>query len=208
MQARVRMLYLMHLSNTLGWMLLNTSNKSECAMGYSTMYGDTAGAFAPFGNVYKTDIYGMAEWRNQRDEVIPQSIINKAPTAELAPGQLDTDNLPPYEILDRILRLHIEDKMGLDQILNIFANTPAVDPIDPELVGEVLRKVSQSEYKRRQEPLAPNLGSVDMTTNRAWPLTNGFTDRNRGLSERDPATDLIDRLKNSGRPDGWGFMAN
>ena len=208
MQARMRMIYLMHLSNTFGWMLLNTGNKSEVATGFSTLYGDTAGAFAPFGNVYKTDIYGLAYWRNQQNAVIPSSILTKAPSAELYPGQRDSDNLPPYEVLDRILRLHIEDRMGLDQILDIIANTPGGDPVDPGIVGEVLRRVSQSEFKRRQEPLAPNIGSVGMSTRRAWPQTNGFVDRSHGLSEPFDAAELLNRLRDWQRPDGWGFMAN
>ncbi|MCL2137066.1 MAG: NAD(+) synthase [Coriobacteriia bacterium] len=208
MQARMRMLYLMHLSNTFGWMLLNTSNKSEGATGFSTLYGDTAGAYAPFGNVYKTDIYGMANWRNSRQAVIPQAILEKAPTAELYAGQLDTDSLPPYEVLDRILRLHIEDRMGLDQILDIVANTPGGDPIEEELVADVLKRVARAEFKRRVEPIAPNIGSMDMNNRRSWPVTNGFVDRNRNIKSSFQISDLINTLRDWQRPEDWGYLAN
>ncbi|MCL2632473.1 MAG: hypothetical protein FWD45_05260, partial [Coriobacteriia bacterium] len=173
-----------------------------------TLYGDTAGAFAPFGSVYKTDLYGMAQWRNQRDHVIPAEILAKPPTAELYSGQLDSDTMPPYEILDRILRLHIEDNMGLDQILDIIINTPGVDPIEPEIIGEVLRQVNRSEFKRRQGPISPSIGSVNMNTSRAWPITNGFVDRSRGLSSFNQSSDLMNRLRDWKRPDDWGFLSN
>jgi len=210
MQARVRMIYLMHLSNTFNWMLLNTGNKSEAATGFSTLYGDTAGAYAPFGNVYKTDLYELARWRNQLRQapVIPQAIIDKPPSAELYPGQVDTDSLPPYEVLDRVLRLHIEDRMGLDQILDIIANTPGGDPIAPELVSEILLRVSRSEFKRHMEPLAPNIGSVDMGSQRAWPMTNGFVDRRHRFGDYGDSVDLMNTLRDWERPDGWGFLAN
>jgi NAD+ synthase (glutamine-hydrolysing) len=208
LQARMRMVYLMHLSNSFDWLLLNTGNKSEAAMGFSTLYGDTAGAYAPFGNVYKTDLYDLARWRNQRSPSIPEAILAKPPTAELYPGQRDTDSLPPYEVLDRILRLHIEDGMGFDEILDIIANTPGGDPIAAELVGQVLRQVARSEFKRQNEPPAPNLGGIDMAGQRGWPLTNGFTDRNRGLSEPLDTEKLMETLKSMKPPEGWGFMEN
>ncbi|MCL2151283.1 MAG: NAD(+) synthase [Coriobacteriia bacterium] len=208
LQARLRMVYLMHLSNTLGWLPLNTNNKSEAATGYSTLYGDSAGAFAPFGNIYKTDVYGLARWRNQQSAVIPESILNKPPSAELFAGQLDTDSLPPYDVLDHILRLHIEDGLGIDQIIDIIDNSPAGDPVAPELIADVLQRVSKSEFKRRQEPIAPNLGSVDITNFRSWPLTNGFQDRNRGLNEATDIERYLEMVQDWNRPEGWGFLAN
>ncbi|MDR2957355.1 MAG: NAD(+) synthase [Coriobacteriales bacterium] len=208
LQARLRMVYLMHLSNTFDWMVINTSNKSERAMGYSTLYGDTAGAFAPFGNVYKTDIYGLAQWRNQAGAVIPSSVIDRPPSAELSAGQLDTDDLPPYEVLDRILRLHIEDRMGLDQICDIIANTPGGDPVDRELCWNILEQVKRSEYKRQQEPLSPSLGGTDITSGRAWPITNGFVDHYRGINDALDTTDLMGMLRDWERPEGWGWLDN
>ena len=208
LQARMRMVYLMHLSNSYGWLLLNTGNKSETATGFSTLYGDTAGAYAPFGNVYKTEIYELARWRNQQGAVIPEAIMVKPPSAELYAGQLDTDSLPPYEVLDRILRLHIEDRMGVDQIVDIVANTPQGDPVDPELVERVLLLVRQSEFKRRQEPMAPRIGNVDMTTMRNWPVTNGFIDHFRNIKDPMATDELLRLLRSWRRPDGWGFMAN
>ena len=208
LQARMRMVYLMHLSNSFDWLVLNTTNKSEAAMGYSTLYGDTAGAFSPFGNTYKTEVYELARWRNQRQAVIPLSILEKAPSGELYAGQLDTDRLPPYEVLDRILRLHIEDRMGIDEIIDIVQNTPAGDPIAASLVSQVLAQVSRSEFKRRQEPLAPSIGSVDMNRQRAWPVTNGFIDQYRDIQGSLETLDLMNMLQDWERPEGWGFLAN
>ncbi|MDR0308874.1 MAG: NAD(+) synthase, partial [Coriobacteriales bacterium] len=161
-QARIRMIHLMQLANTHGWLLLNTTNKSEAAVGYSTLYGDTAGSYAPLGNIYKTDVYGLAEWRNTKQKVIPAAILTKAPSAELFAGQLDQDTLPPYEVLDRILKLHIEENMGIDQIIDATSSGHLLDPIDPEIIADVLHRVRVSEFKRRQEPLSPTLGPVDM----------------------------------------------
>jgi NAD+ synthetase len=178
LQARIRANYLMHLSNTYGWMLLNTGNKSEAAMGYSTLYGDTCGAFAPLGNVYKGDVYELAAWRNQQgSQLIPQNIIDKEPSAELYDGQRDVDSLPPYDILDKILRLHIEDEMSLHEIVEYLANDIAEPTLDGELVASVLNTVRAAEYKRRQEPLAPDLSLCEMNTERDWPYTNGLVER-------------------------------
>ncbi|MDR0350361.1 MAG: NAD(+) synthase, partial [Coriobacteriales bacterium] len=208
-QARIRTVYLMHLSNTFGWLLLNTGNKSEAAMGFSTLYGDTAGALAPLGNVYKTDVYGLARWRNERTRVIPEATLVKAPSAELYDGQTDQDSLPPYELLDRVLRLHIEEGFGIQRILEHLRHEPDVEGLSEGLVAKVLQGVQAAEYKRRQEPLAPSLGNVDMRDDRSWPLTNGFIDH--GHSQPDSAFDLeayLGMMNDWKRPEGWGFLAN
>jgi NAD+ synthase (glutamine-hydrolysing) len=207
LQARLRTLILMHLSNSYGWLVLNTGNKSEAAMGYSTLYGDTAGAFAPLGNLYKTDVYGIAAWLNEKELRIPQAIIDKAPSAELREGQLDTDSLPPYDVLDRILKLHIEENLGVDQILECAHQHAGEAPLDSELIESVLARVKKAEFKRRQEPLAPILGGVDMCKERWWPLTNGFNDRDRHLFERSEMYDYLSTIFLDRGPSGvdlWG----
>ena len=191
LQARLRMLILMYLANSNGWLLLNTGNKSEIAVGYSTLYGDAAGAFAPLGNLYKTDIYGLVDWRNNQQAVFPQSIVDKEPSAELREGQKDSDSLPPYEVLDRILRLHIEDDFGIDQILELARQETTQPLLDTELVSKVLEMVRKAEHKRRQMPLAPLLGTVDLCEERNWPLTCGFSDHDRHLT---PYSDIFDYL--------------
>ncbi|NLG10495.1 MAG: NAD(+) synthase [Coriobacteriaceae bacterium] len=208
LQARMRMTYLMHLSNSFGWLLINTGNKSEAAMGFSTLYGDTAGAFAPLGNIYKTDVYGLASWRNQQKSIIPQTTLAKAPSAELYPGQLDSDTLPEYELLDQILRLHIEDGLGVDQIMEYSGRQPEGRALDSTVVSEVLSSVRKAEYKRRQEPLAPTLGSEDMGDDRNWPLTNGFIDHDRNLSRSDDLLAYMGLIYRWDIPGGWDISAN
>jgi NAD+ synthase (glutamine-hydrolysing) len=151
LQARIRTIYLMHLANTFGWLLLNTGNKSEAAMGFSTLYGDTSGAIAPLGNLYKGDVYGLAAWRNQQKQVIPADILQKAPSAELYDGQRDQDTLPPYDILDRILRLHIEDGLGVDQILEYSQREPEGAALDAALVVRV-RSAPLPDLQGRDAP--------------------------------------------------------
>ncbi|MDR1015583.1 MAG: NAD(+) synthase [Coriobacteriales bacterium] len=207
-QARIRAVHLMQLSNTFGWLLLNTGNKSEAAMGFSTLYGDTAGALAPLGNTYKTDVYGLAHWRNGRSPVIPVEILEKAPSAELYEGQKDQDSLPPYEVLDRILGLHIEDGLGVDQILEYSRQVPDGTALTEDLVATVLDTVRRAEFKRRQEPLAPVLGTLDMGIDRDWPITNGFTDHSRGLVPDGRPEEYLEMVRGWKRPEGWGFLAN
>lgn len=144
LQARIRGVLLMAVSNKFGNILLNTSNKSECAVGYSTLYGDMNGGLAVIGDVYKTDIYRLAEYMNRDGEVIPQAIIDKAPSAELRPGQKDQDSLPEYPILDSILRLYIEGRKSPDEII--------AQGHDEATVLRVLRMVNTTEYKRHQTP--------------------------------------------------------
>jgi NAD+ synthetase len=208
LQARLRTIILMHYSNTYDWLLLNTGNKSEAAMGYSTLYGDTAGAFAPLGNIYKTDVYGLANWRNDQGVVIDQSILDKAPSAELYPGQLDSDNIPPYDVLDYILRLHIEDNAGVDEIVEYLANDSGTPEIDVKTIIDTLNQVRSSEFKRRQEPLAPQLGGLDVTGERHWPITNGFEDHYRELVAPSEIINYLKNIYRDSKLNGNDFLDN
>jgi NAD+ synthase (glutamine-hydrolysing) len=144
MQARIRGILLMALSNKLGHILLNTSNKSEVAVGYSTLYGDMCGGLSPLGDVYKMRVYALARYINRNGEVIPESILAKAPSAELRPGQKDSDSLPEYSLLDEILTLYIEEKKGRDEIKS--------QGYEAQVVDRVLNLVNRNEYKRYQSP--------------------------------------------------------
>ena len=141
-QARIRGNILMAWSNRTGAMVLSTGNKSEMAVGYCTLYGDMAGGLALLGDVYKTMVYRVAHWLNREREVIPDSTITKAPSAELRPNQTDQDTLPPYDVLDEILKLYIEEWQEVDQI--------AAAGFDRELVARILKMVDGAEFKRRQ----------------------------------------------------------
>lgn len=149
LQARIRANILFYLSNKYGWLVLSTSNKSESAVGYTTIYGDMAGGFAPIKDLYKTWVYKLARYRNSIKPDIPERVLLKPPTAELRPNQTDQDTLPPYELLDQVLELHIEEGMGLEDIVALG--------FDRELVKKVLRMVRRAEYKRRQAPIGPKL---------------------------------------------------
>jgi len=207
-QNRIRMTCLMYLSNCFNWMMINTSNKSELAMGYSTLYGDSAGALAPLGNIYKTDVYGLANWRNEQSLVIPQNTLTKAPSAELYEGQTDEDTLPPYALLDVVLRLHIEEALGVDHILHCISHDPEAEGITSELVEQILGAVKNAEYKRRHRPVAPTLGYIDMNLERGWPLSNAFSDRKRGIILNESLMDYLGMIKNWKLPGGWDFLAN
>ena len=151
LQARLRALIIMGVANARGAMALATGNKSELAQGYCTLYGDMAGGYAPLGDLYKTEVYEIAELVNREagQQVIPRSTIDKAPSAELAPEQKDEDTLPPYEILDPILFAHIEKGMGSDEIV--------ASGYDESLVDEVLARLVRNEHKRWQMPPAPRV---------------------------------------------------
>lgn len=153
-QSRSRGLVLMAISNKLGAAVLTTGNKSECAVGYCTLYGDTCGAFAPICDLYKTQVYSMCRHINATAgrEIIPQNTIDKAPSAELRPDQKDEDSLPPYDLLDAILRLHIEEFKSASDIV--------AAGFQKEVVEEVLKKVAGSEYKRSQYPLGTKISTV------------------------------------------------
>jgi len=144
LQARIRGVLLMAVSNKFGNILLNTSNKSECAVGYSTIYGDMNGGLSVIADLYKTEVYELARWINRDEEVIPESIITKAPSAELRDNQKDSDSLPDYEILDRILTQYIENSKGPAEIIAMGHSE--------ELVSRILRLVNLNEYKRYQTP--------------------------------------------------------
>jgi NAD+ synthetase len=141
-QSRIRGLYLMAISNKFNYMLLTTGNKSEMAVGYATLYGDMSGALAVIGDVYKTDVYRLAEFINREEEIIPKQIIDKEPSAELRPNQKDQDSLPPYEILDKILQMYLEEYKELNEITEELK--------DEATVRKVLRLVDMNEFKRKQ----------------------------------------------------------
>ena len=166
LQARIRGNLLMALSNKFGWLVLTTGNKSEMAVGYSTLYGDSAGGFAVIKDCPKTLVYELARHRNAIDEVIPQSIIDRAPSAELRPGQLDADSLPPYEVLDPILQGYIEDDLGREAlILHGYAE---------EDVDRVIALVDRAEYKRRQAPPGIKISTKAFGRDRRVPITNRY----------------------------------
>ncbi|MEK7224095.1 MAG: NAD(+) synthase, partial [Bacteroidota bacterium] len=141
-QARVRGNLLMAIANKFGYILLNTSNKSELATGYGTLYGDMAGGLGVLGDCYKMQVYALAKYINRNKEIIPANIITRPPSAELRPGQKDTDSLPEYAILDRILYQYIERKQGPKEI--------KAQGFDAALVDRILKMVNISEYKRNQ----------------------------------------------------------
>lgn len=161
-QARIRGTLLMALSNKLGNILLNTSNKSETAVGYGTLYGDMSGGLSVLGDVFKTDVYRMAEYLNREKEVIPVNIISKPPSAELRPDQKDSDSLPPYEELDQILEAYIEKQLPLEKVTEMG--------YEPGLVNRIIRMVNQNEYKRYQTPPILRVSSKAFGVGRRLPL--------------------------------------
>ncbi len=168
LQSRLRGLILMTRSNATGAMVISTGNKSEMAMGYATMYGDMCGGYNPLKDIYKTEVYKLCDWLNsaRASQPIPQSIIDKAPTAELRPNQKDEDSLPPYKVLDRILEQLIEEDKSPADIIKAGANA--------ETVYDVARMLKLSEYKRQQSPPGPKISSRDLTKDRRYPIANGF----------------------------------
>jgi NAD+ synthase (glutamine-hydrolysing) len=167
-QARIRGNYLMALSNKFGSLVLATGNKSEMAVGYSTLYGDLAGGFAPLLDVPKTLVYELARWRNKQTDPppIPDRVMEKAPTAELRPEQLDTDSLPPYEVLDPILEDYVEEDRSPEEIIEAGA--------DPDLVRKVVDMVDRAEYKRRQAPPGVKITPKAFGRDRRIPITNRY----------------------------------
>lgn len=142
LQARLRAVLLMAMSNKFGYILLNTSNKSECAVGYGTLYGDMCGGISVLGDLYKTEVFEMSRWINRKTEIIPWNTINKPPSAELRPNQKDCDSLPEYDILDKILFEHIENRKVLNELVQMG--------FDKKIVSRVLHLVNINEYKRNQ----------------------------------------------------------
>ena len=165
-QSRCRGMLLMAISNKQGRMVLATGNKSEYAVGYATLYGDMAGGFAPLKDCTKTRVYRLARYRNTISPVIPQRVIERSPTAELRPGQLDSDSLPPYEVLDEVLDALMFEDLSVEHI--------AGRGIDPGVVRQVLDRVRLSEYKRRQAP--PGVRVTQRAFGRDWryPIISGY----------------------------------
>jgi NAD+ synthase (glutamine-hydrolysing) len=167
-QARVRGTLLMALSNKLGWLVLTTGNKSEMGVGYCTLYGDMAGGFAVIKDVPKTTVYALARYRNARDArpVVPESVLTRAPSAELRPDQTDQDTLPPYEVLDPILQAYVEEDLAIPDIVALG--------FDEATVRRVVEMVDRNEYKRRQAP--PGVKITPRAFGRDWrlPIVNSF----------------------------------
>jgi NAD+ synthase (glutamine-hydrolysing) len=166
LQARTRGTLLMALSNKFGWLLVATGNKSELSVGYATLYGDMAGGFALLKDVFKTDVFRLARHLNERAgrELVPQSTIDRAPSAELREDQLDEDSLPPYAELDRVLEAYVEDDRSLDEL--------GADGIDPDLVARAVALIDRAEYKRRQAPPGVRLRPKAFGRDRRTPITN------------------------------------
>ncbi|HWV19433.1 MAG TPA: NAD+ synthase [Devosia sp.] len=176
-QSRMRGVVLMAVSNKLGSMLLTTGNKSEMGVGYATIYGDMNGGYNPLKDMFKMEVYALADWRNKHmpgdclgpsGEVIPRSIIDKAPSAELRPNQTDQDSLPPYPVLDDILRSIVEEEMSLGDVV--------ARGHDPALVKRIERLLNIAEYKRRQSAPGPKLTPRAFGLGRKYPITNGYKD--------------------------------
>ena len=178
-QSRLRGLLLMALSNRYGYMVLATGNKSEYAVGYSTLYGDMCGGYAPIKDVWKTDVFKLCNWRNEnysdlfkgpKGKVIPTNIINKAPTAELRDNQKDTDSLPEYNILDEILKGLVEDEISVEKIVS--------KGFDRKVVEKTAQLLARSEYKRFQAAPGPKVTNKAFGRDRRFPLTSGFRNWN------------------------------
>ena len=168
LQARIRGNLVMALSNKFGWLVLTTGNKSEMSVGYATLYGDMAGGFAVIKDVFKLLVYRLVRWRNQQEgrELIPASVLDRPPSAELRPDQLDEDSLPPYETLDRILEGYVEHDEGVDALV--------AQGLPEETVQEVIRLVDRAEYKRRQAPPGIRVSTKAFGRDRRLPITNRF----------------------------------
>ncbi|RUA06107.1 MAG: NAD+ synthase [Gammaproteobacteria bacterium] len=166
LQARIRGTLLMAISNKSGKIVLTTGNKSEMAVGYATLYGDMSGGFAPLKDIAKTMVYRLAKYRNTINYVIPGRVIDRAPSAELAPNQIDSDSLPPYDELDAILELFIEQKQSVSQIIQQGHN--------PDTVKRITRLVLNNEYKRRQSAPGPKVSANAFGKERRYPMTSKF----------------------------------
>jgi NAD+ synthase (glutamine-hydrolysing) len=166
-QARCRGILLMAISNKTGAMVLSTGNKSEMAVGYSTLYGDMAGGFAPLKDVYKTLVYELCHYRNQLSDAIPERIITRPPSAELAEDQLDQDSLPPYPLLDEILERYIVGDQCFEDMIEAG--------YDADMVAKVIKMVDRNEYKRRQAPPGIRISSRAFGRDRRYPITSGYT---------------------------------
>ncbi len=166
LQARIRGNLLMSLSNKFGHLLLTTGNKSEMAVGYCTLYGDMSGGLAVISDVPKQLVYQLAAYVNRSREIIPARIIDKAPTAELKHDQTDQDDLPPYDILDQVLELHLEDGLGKSEII--------ARGFDDQMVRDILRRVRINEYKRKQAPMGLKVTTKAFGFGRRYPNVQNF----------------------------------
>jgi NAD+ synthase (glutamine-hydrolysing) len=166
LQARIRGNLVMALSNKFGWLVLTTGNKSEISVGYATLYGDMAGGFAVIKDIFKLLVYRLVRWRNEQSELIPASVLDRPPSAELRPGQLDEDSLPPYETLDLILEAYVERDEGVEELV--------AQGLPEEVVLEVIRLVDRAEYKRRQAPPGIRVSNKAFGRDRRLPITNRF----------------------------------
>ena len=175
-QARLRMVALMALSNSGGEMLLTTGNKSEMSVGYATLYGDMAGGYSVLKDAYKTTVFALSRWRNENKPegalgpegpVMPARVITKPPSAELRPGQKDEDSLPPYSVLDRILEGLVEKEMSVREVANATGE-------EVELVADIETKLLRAEYKRRQAPPGVKIGTRNFGRDRRYPISNFF----------------------------------
>jgi NAD+ synthase (glutamine-hydrolysing) len=168
LQARIRGNLVMALSNKYGWLVLTTGNKSELSVGYATLYGDMAGGFAVIKDIFKLLVYRLVAWRNEQEgrELVPASVLERPPSAELRPNQLDEDSLPPYELLDRILEAYVERDEGIEALV--------AQGLPEETVQEVLRLVDRAEYKRRQAPPGIRVSTKAFGRDRRLPITNRF----------------------------------
>jgi NAD+ synthase (glutamine-hydrolysing) len=166
-QARLRGVLLMAMSNKFGYILLNTSNKSEMAVGYGTLYGDMCGGLAVIGDVYKTEVYHLCEYINKEKEIIPLNTITKAPSAELRPNQKDSDSLPEYDILDKVLFQYVENKQSVEQICALGYNET--------LVKRIINLVNKNEYKRKQAAPVIRVSPKAFGMGRRMPIVANYT---------------------------------
>ena len=169
-QARIRGNVLMTISNKFGWLVLTTGNKSEMAMGYATLYGDMVGGFAVLKDVPKTLVYELCRWRNARTHngrlLIPQAVLDKPPSAELRPNQTDQDTLPPYDLLDPIIKAYVEDDYGYAEMVAMGHH--------PDWVRQVMAFVDRNEYKRRQAPPGVKITPRAFGKDRRLPIVNRY----------------------------------
>jgi len=166
LQARIRGDIVMALSNKFGWLVLATSNKSELAVGYCTIYGDMCGGFGPLLDCLKTRVYDLARYRNSVSAAIPEAVIKRAPSAELAPGQSDQDSLPPYAVLDQVLNRYVELDWSIGRIVE--------DGFEEAMVRRIAAQVLLSEYKRRQAPPGIRVTHRAFGRDRRYPITSGW----------------------------------
>jgi NAD+ synthase (glutamine-hydrolysing) len=168
LQARIRGNILMAFSNKFGWLVLTTGNKSEMSVGYATLYGDMAGGFAVIKDVPKTMVYELCKWKNNKEgrAVIPERVLWKEPSAELKEDQKDTDTLPPYHVLDPILKAYIEDDKSFEEILSLGCEV--------ECARNVIKMIDKSEYKRRQAPPGIKITLRAFGRDRRFPITNRY----------------------------------